>query len=148
MPKIENLHLELSEQAGFAILNLSYQVRGTEQDVLNHRHFQESVVLVGDDNRPGEDGVDDVLTELIAFEVPTAFKDTKPISRSEKVILPSSVLDEDRRSPFGGPQKEDELRFRVTLLNNAGGRFREHSNIVRRGAPAKKSSVLSSAPDG
>jgi len=110
---IENIHIELLEQAGFAVVTVSYEVRGNRQDVLNHTHYREVARLVGDDSGPGEDGVDDVLPDLIAFDASTTFRDTKPIPRSERLILPSAVLDEDRRSPFGGPERENEIRLRV-----------------------------------
>ena len=135
MASIRNLHLEIFEQAGFAVAKVRYEVRGSRQDVLLNRRYREVARLIADDGGPGEDGVSDEIRDGIAFDAFTVFRNETPLARSETVILPSAFLDEDRRSLVGGPLKEDEIRLQVTLTHNLVGRITAASGIVRRGGP-------------
>jgi hypothetical protein len=133
MPSIENLRLELEERQGAAAALVTYNLRGTPQDVLQQTRYFELVQLIGDDKGPGEDGVDEVIFNDAIFGDSIVFTSTASVARPARLIaLPSSALDEDPgNGPFQFP-RVDEIRARVTVSRVQVPVIAE-SNLVERG---------------
>ncbi|HYJ28767.1 MAG TPA: hypothetical protein VEW25_00315 [Allosphingosinicella sp.] len=133
MPSIENLLLKLEESQGAAAALVTYDLRGSTQDVQQQARYIELVQLIGDDKRPGEDGVDEVIVNDNNVGDSIVFTNTSSVSRPARLIaLPSSALDEDPGHDHPQQPRVDEIRARVTLTRIQAPVIGE-SNIVERG---------------
>ncbi|MEA3034209.1 MAG: hypothetical protein QOJ94_3229 [Sphingomonadales bacterium] len=142
MASIENLHLEIFEQSGFAVAKVHYQIRGSQQDVLLKRRYREIAELIGDDTGAGEDGVSEPIPDGIIVSTVMTFTGTAPITRDQRIPLPSKALDEDPSGPIAAIPVEDEILAQVTLTPITVPQVSALSNVVRRGGPVNSVSAV------
>lgn len=132
MASIQDVRLQLDERMGAAAALVTYNLRGTAQDVQQHVRYLELVQLIGDDKGLGEDGQDELIANGQVFADSIVFTSTEPVSRPPRLLaLPSSFLNEDPGHVFG-VQNEDEIRARVTLTR-VDAPVTAESNLVVRG---------------
>jgi hypothetical protein len=131
MASIQNVVLQIVENQGAAAALVTYRLIGTAQDVQQQRRYRETVELVGVDEGPGEDGVNELIPggrfdAVAVFTVPT-------LNRSRLLAVPSTALDEDPgKGPFGIFPNRDEIRARVTLGQIPPPPVTADSNVVFR----------------
>ncbi len=134
MPSIQDVRLQIVENAGAAAALVTFQVNGSPQDVQLQRTYAEIVELIGIDKIIGEDGQD----EAIPFgrsEGAVTFS-TATLPRTRLLALPAAGLNEDKISgPLGGTAIDllpDEIRARVTLAVSAeSGILVLHEQLVQ-----------------
>lgn len=133
MATIENVRLEIKEQQGAAAALVTYNLRGSLQDVQQQIRYAELVQLIGDDRGFGEDGQNEPIPNgQISFAESVVFTTTAPVARPPRLLaLPSSSLDEDPNGPLH-TSEEDEIRALVTLTRIVTPVVAQ-SNLVRRG---------------
>jgi hypothetical protein len=133
---IKNLRLQLFEEHGRHTATVTYQLLGGP-DNGDHARYVEKVELLGDDSRPGEDGVDDFLAQLVEV-VLLPLADS---NRRRTFTLLHGELNEDRSA---NPNVaidlfEDEIVARVTVRPGLTPQvIVGKSNVVRRGGPVNK----------
>jgi hypothetical protein len=136
MASIQNVRLEIVENQGSAVAQVSYTLTGSQQDADHQHAYREVVELIGVDEGPGEDGQNELIPGGLVFNGAVTFANTTPINRPPRLLpLPSSALDEDpgRIFPNAIFPKEDEIRARVTLTQIPPPPVIANSNLVRRG---------------
>lgn len=130
MASLHNVQLFIGEGQGNAFVEVSYRIDASHHDIDSGQTYRELVQLIGDDSRPGEDGVSDIIVGGTIFDGLITFTGPQTqFARTRAKNVPSSLLDED------GPFREDEIRARVTLVPVPPGAVSQDSNLVRRGAP-------------
>ena len=133
MVSIENLNLRIVEDQGRTTAVVTYDLRGgfTEPGVATR--YTEMVELRGDDDRPGEDRLEDFIPGGRKFDVVLL-----PLSEPRRVHvfnLAPGAVDEDRSaSPNAINFLQDEIFARVTI-NAVVTPITARSNIVTRGGP-------------
>ena len=133
MVSIEGLHLDIVEEHGRRTAVVTYRLLGGPQNGDHERHT-EKVELLGDDNRPGEDGIDDFIAQKFEL-VLLPLSDPR---RRHTFVLSAAQLDEDRgANPNVIDLFEDEIVARVTI-GPTPKQWVAKSNVVQRGGPPKK----------
>jgi len=136
MATINNVLLSIDHDPASpkAKAKVSYTLRGSLPDVQHPHRYRESVQLIGVDEGPGEDGVNDIIVGGLVFSGTVGFANTNAINRSRVLELPDANINEDTglASPFPLP-KRDEIRAVVTLTQIAGAPVSAKSNDVKFG---------------
>jgi hypothetical protein len=133
MISIENLNLTIGPDHDFTQAVVSYDLRGgfTQAGVLTR--FTELVDLMGDDSRPGEDGLDDFIPNGRRLNILLL-----PLADPRRVHvfnLAPGALDEDpSANPHALSFLQDEIFARVTV-SPFQTPVTARSNVVIRGGP-------------
>jgi hypothetical protein len=130
MVSIRDLKFQLTENE-YVFADVSYTLRGSRRDVREKQAYSVQVRLIADDQGPGEDGVDDLITGGgISFER-IIFENRDPVFRQHSELL-SGYVDED--PGFSGLLPAlDELRAELIVTEIPASPIVGESNVVRRG---------------
>lgn len=132
MASISNVRLQIFEQGGSALVQVSYTLSATHHDAVHEQSYRELVQLVGDDEGRGEDGRSEIIPNSTIWDGVVTFTTSQvSFTQSHERTVPVSLLDEDP-GPF---IREDEIRARVTLTPLPAPIPTRDSNLVRRGSP-------------
>ena len=130
MASISNVSLQIFENAGTAVVRVSYRLTATHHDGPHEQAYRELVQLVGIDIGPGEDGQSELIPGGTVWDGVVVFSTSQvSFEQTRERTLPSSILDEDP----GPIIREDEIRARLTLIPLPPQSLSRESNLVRRG---------------
>lgn len=130
MASISNVQLNLFPPAGDQTrVEVSYTVKATNLDASSGQVFREEVFLLGVDERPGEDGQNDVLGEAIHSATLAFNPGFQALTVTRAKNIPTALLDEDP-----GFFRADEIRARVMLTPLPPGVVIADSNTIVRTA--------------
>jgi hypothetical protein len=106
MASISSVGLQIFENSGSALIQVSYTITATHHDSLHEQAYRELVQLVGDDSGPGEDGHSELIPGGTIWDGVVVFT-TSEVSfvHTREITLPSSILDEDPGGFCISPQK-------------------------------------------
>lgn len=136
MASITNVRLEVARDGSVVEIRVTYSLKGSWVDAIVRRSYREIVELIGDDERPGEDGRNDLIPRGLVHSGQVRFEDIAAIPRTRSLSLRSDDLDEDSSAdPRTALLSGDEIRARVTLARFPPKPVRASSGIVFFGAP-------------